>query len=881
MFRVRSALKRTIKRWTGRRTPNLDSVTAPPVCVIIHAFYVDDLDQLLQALKPVAQIGLIGISVTSTDDALEAGRAIDRVWGSAMARDIRIVPNRGRNFAPLLCTFAEVVRDHVLVLHVHTKRSSYTGSTQSDWLQHMLVALTTAQAIDRIATDPNIGLLMPSRWPGLSVWAQHWLQNQRHGRTIYQGIGLDPALVTGYVDYPVGGMFWAKTAALMPLYNSGLSVEDFEAESGQIDGTLAHAIERCIPASAAVAGFSFLEFDPAANTYTMDTSHRLGQPMAPPIEQVAGQLADAELVSIDLFDTINFRPTLDPSALQYFAARSASATTELAQQLLAIRVQSEGQLRNLPNRGDLTIDEIYAYATSLHPQLQQSLATMRAEEFHIERRAFTPNQPLIDLLNANRPGVEMILMTDTTLNNQEIHELVALATLDASIDRCFISSQVAARKDNGTMWDMVASQLNPAPGRWLHIGDNEVSDIQAAGDRGVRAAHVASPRGAFDYQSSIPSTRWIGQPASSAAAGLSACALYAHQVGRRHLPDDAHRFGYAAFGPMVWAYLTHLVQVTAKSATNHVLFAARDCFTIERALRAAEQVHNRTPLQGSYFRVSRTAAIGAAQGAGFRPELIVDSGTYVGPFNEMVLARTGVATPNDDRYRQHIHSIADRELCLELLQTIQQSIVTNGQRNLAGLQRYLLELGIADSTDLTIADLGYSGTAQRALSACLPNHIVGVYAATMESAQLAIADGCDVAGYFATNYADHGQAKHLRSVFLLRNDWLAEALLSEQCGTFLSYADDPRQAALLGPAATPENSLPAIHRAQQGVVDFCIDMATIYGPHALDEPVNAPLIDAYLSEYPFSMLPPAETLFAGLRLDVGFNDCNQQSTPVF
>ena len=44
--------------------------------------------------------------------------------------------------------------------------------------------------------------------------------------------------------FVAGTMFYARVSALQPLLNLSIDEDEFEQEAGQVDGTLAHAIER-------------------------------------------------------------------------------------------------------------------------------------------------------------------------------------------------------------------------------------------------------------------------------------------------------------------------------------------------------------------------------------------------------------------------------------------------------------------------------------------------------------------------------------------------------------------------------------------------------------------------------------------------------------
>jgi lipopolysaccharide biosynthesis protein len=100
------------------------------------------------------------------------------------------------------------------------------------------------------ASDPDLGLVFPED-PHLNDWDE----NLHLARELASRLGI-PRLPTHF-DFPMGTMFWARPAALAPIFDLGMSWEDYPAEPTPIDGTVLHALERLLPFAAERAGFGY------------------------------------------------------------------------------------------------------------------------------------------------------------------------------------------------------------------------------------------------------------------------------------------------------------------------------------------------------------------------------------------------------------------------------------------------------------------------------------------------------------------------------------------------------------------------------------------------------------------------------------------------
>lgn len=233
--------------------------TRPVIAVQAHIFYQETWPDIASAIQRIGQP--VDVIVTTTPEKLLAVTQL--VQQDFPTAEVFAVDNRGRDIRPFMAVLPVLVqRGYQAVLKVHSKKSLHRidGDT---WRRQLLGSLVPSpQGVQALLSAfqryPSLGLVAPD--DNLLSVQRYIGSNHRWCNTLVQEWGDSAAwLQEASPWFPAGSMFWCKPQALLPLLRCASVVNDaFELEQGQIDGTLAHAVERLTGAAALAQGYHLI-----------------------------------------------------------------------------------------------------------------------------------------------------------------------------------------------------------------------------------------------------------------------------------------------------------------------------------------------------------------------------------------------------------------------------------------------------------------------------------------------------------------------------------------------------------------------------------------------------------------------------------------------
>lgn len=230
--------------------PRGSEVPTMSIAVHLHLFYIDLIPEFVAYLQNVEHRFDIYISVPEQIECCEENIRESFIQLKGVSKVIvERTPNKGRDIAPMICTFGKNLLTYDVVLHLHTKKSPHDAS-QNGWrlfmLEHLLGSKESVNGI-LVRLMKDLGIVCSADFLCNST-ASGWCDDNNiiHAQRVIDRSSLNINLSQEYakIDFPQGSMFWARMDYIRPLFEVGLSYDDFDNEPLPIDGTIAHAIER-------------------------------------------------------------------------------------------------------------------------------------------------------------------------------------------------------------------------------------------------------------------------------------------------------------------------------------------------------------------------------------------------------------------------------------------------------------------------------------------------------------------------------------------------------------------------------------------------------------------------------------------------------------
>ncbi len=455
--------------------------------------------------------------------------------------------------------------------------------------------------------------------------------------------------------------------------------------------------------------------------------------------------ATVDTVTFDLFDTLLVRRIHDPDLVKLPVARFiADMAQEKGLNWSQERVQNLRdtiEKRHRKETGEKFDDHEACYPRYMQEMLSEIFAEAGDDalfakvadyEVAMENSMLVPRGEFIDWLRELRQqGKKILIVSDIYLPAVYLKRFVEHAGFLDLVDDVVSSADTFLAKASGKAFPLLQKQYGLDPDRWLHVGDNPVSDGLRPLEFGVQALvlHDASEkrrkslvRRLVNYSDGRPF--WRGRALQQLMQPLEY-----ENIER----DDLYIEGYSFLGPVIGAFVQHIAEKSRELAIGKVFFLSREGWTFKqyweqsipyifpgKKLPETEYLYvSRMALAGAscaYKGLSQTSAdivflpSGNADFLDVCRVFSLDSNLFASHLARHELTEKTVLSPIHEGYMQEnsVHFsklIEDHEFQAEVKR---QTRPAND-----ALQLYLEDIGFFDHPDVALVDIGWLGTIQR------------------------------------------------------------------------------------------------------------------------------------------------------------------------
>lgn len=764
----------------------------------LHLFYIDLMDEFVEYFGNIPFDFDLYISIIDEnykDLILEKCNKIKNVKKIS----IKKVENRGRDVAPFVTAFASDLIKYDYICHVHSKKSLYTGNEQMGWRNYLLNGLMADENYVRrvfyyFENYPEIGLIYPETYPQCPYWGHTWLSNNESRNILFEKLGYMDMEVPKYVDFPMGTMFWARGDAIKDFFKAGLKEKDFPKESGQVDGTIAHAFERCLGVMVKLNGYTIMVYDEENDKFNYGYGNKnFKQYWIKNVDMLKNQAYKYDLITFDIFDTLIMRKTGSPADI-YRIVELKLSSKNINIPFNKLRNNAEKKLRKSGKQKDYTIDDIYLEFRNLANISEQECNIIKETEIEVELENIIPRSDMIEVYHCIRNDLhkKTAIISDMYLTSDIIKKMLKKCKI-TEYDELLISCEKQARKEDGSMWDMFLEEHRNQ--KIMHIGDNEKSDVQIPEGKGIGIFHIMSSKDLFEQTNVGRNARIKDMSVIDSIAFGTILNKYFNSPFSQNKNefsvkiDKSYDLGYSIIGPIVADYLMWVIRDAKKRKINKLLMLSREGYLFDNMFNIIKECSKAIDeINAEYLYVSRRATMVASIESldDIKAALNV---YYEGSISDLLKNRFGLdsseAINEVEKIEDvNIHLPGDAALVYNKIKNICNLILERAEYERNNYINYINT--IIEEKDMAVLDIGYSGSIQYYLSKLTGKSFVGYYFATDNKNIALKIRGNEMLG----RYIENDEIQPASKSYIHRYSLLLETVLTSMDNQLCYIGDD-------------------------------------------------------------------------------------------
>lgn len=318
------------------------------------------------------------------------------------------------------------------------------------------------------------------------------------------------------------------------------------------------------------------------------------------------KIDDADVVSLDIFDTLLVRNVLYPTDVFELIELENRKIIPEGFDYKANRIRAE---RDLYIHMNPTINDIYDYMKNQYDLPLEIAEILKIKELNKEECVISSREGMIDIVRyAESKGKILCCTSDMYLTSDFLRNLLKKNGY-GSIKTIIVSCENGVSKCNG-LFEVLKNKYKGK--RILHIGDNFDADIRGAINSGIDDTfEIASGYQMLQHSSfgfieddvqTLGDRRILGE---FVARLLKNPFLFESTRGRVNICDN-YSLGYYYFEPMIQAFMSWLISTVEKEDIDILLLGARDGWLIKDLLDIYNK-KKKVKFEYHYFYASRLA----------------------------------------------------------------------------------------------------------------------------------------------------------------------------------------------------------------------------------------------------------------------------------